>query len=136
MTAANVPKISLEHLKSGKKSSKSNNNRSNGSRGNASSSTDNGETWQAEAFRSSLLDLLGSFPSNYFDSSDEAIDDHESILFATSATECIDDESPHSTTSQSAASAQLQRKRLFDAASRSLARLAIASRHSTKNGDG
>ena len=42
-----------------------------------------------------------------------------------------DNESPHSTISQSAVSTQLQRKRLLDVASRSLAQLATASRHSS-----
>ncbi|KAL7539271.1 hypothetical protein ACHAXR_009146 [Thalassiosira sp. AJA248-18] len=139
-TAKNVPKISLEHLKSGKKSGKSN-SRTNSSRGNPSSNcTNDGETWQEEAFRSSLLDLLGSFPSNYFnDQGDSSMDENEtSLFFVTSASEnnLDDDASPHSTTSQSAASAQLNRKRLFDAASRSLARLAIASRHASKSGEG
>ena len=94
----------------------------------ADNSNDNsnskGDTWQEEAFRSSLLDLLGSFPTNFFDYQDE----NQMTIFAS---ESIDDESPHSTT-QKAASSQLNRKRLFDAASRSLARLAIASRHTRK----
>ena len=135
--AANVPKISLEHLKSGKKSRSEGSSTGNscGDVGNDSIGTKEGVTWQEEAFRSSLLDILGSFPSNYFESPDND-DDVMDSLFATSATANIDDESPHSTTSQSAASAQLNRKRLFDVASRSLARLAISSRHSPKNGDG
>lgn len=48
-----------------------------------------------------------------------------------SMTTTNDNESPHSTISQSAASTQLQRKRLLDVASRSLAQLATASRHSS-----
>ena len=149
MTTVIVPKISLEHLKSGKKKSKSQ-SRTNGSSHTHTSSSrgtaNDGETWQEEAFRSSLLDLLGSFPSNYFfnnNQGDESMDHgNDSTMFvATSATEhdYLDENSPHSTASQSAASAQLNRKRLLDAASRSLARLAIASRHSTNkannNGD-
>ncbi len=87
------------------------------------------ETWQEEAFRSSLLDLLRSFPSNYCNFQEDASIKGPRLL----ATENnIDDESPHSTTSQRAASAQLNHQRLFDAASRSLARLAIASRHDTR----
>ncbi len=76
-------------------------------------SNSKGDTWQEEAFRSSLLDLLGSFPANFFDYQDE----NQRTIFAS---ESIDDESPHSTT-QKAASSQLNCKQLFDAASRSLA---------------
>ena len=89
------------------------------------------ETWQEEAFRSSLLDLLGSFPNFMEDASIEGNHPHQLAPEYN-----IDDESPHSTTSQRAASAQLNRQRLFDATSRSLARLAIASRHGTTRDSG
>ena len=125
-SASNVPKFSLDSIKSRQQGEMSGKGRKS-SRG-ADNSNDNsnskGDTWQEEAFRSSLLDLLGSFPTNFFDYQDE----NQMTIFAS---ESIDDESPHSTT-QKAASSQLNRKRLFDAASRSLARLAIASRHTRK----
>jgi hypothetical protein len=120
-SAANKPKKNIESQRQEKMSDEgirtsrgedNANNNSNGKR----------ETWREEAFRSCLLDLLGSFPANILDQ-----DENEMTIFAN---ENIDDESPHSTT-QKAASSQLNRKRLFDAASRSLARLAIASRHRT-----
>ena len=155
--AANVPKISLEHMRSrqqGKTSTNSiynrntNGNRDNDKINSSNSTGSEGETWQEEAFRSSLLDVLGSFPSNYFNNDsqvDESMDENggSSCLFATSATNNsslnnnnnLGGDSPLSTTSQTAASAQLHSKRVLDAASRSLARLAIASRHHTKTSD-
>ena len=125
-SASNVPNFSLEGIKSrqqGKMSGKVGNS-SRGADNSNNNSNSKGDTWQEEAFRSSLLDLLGSFPANFFDYQDE----NQRTIFAS---ESIDDESPHSTT-QKAASSQLNRKRLFDAASRSLARLAVASRHTGK----
>ncbi|KAL3826326.1 hypothetical protein ACHAXA_003650, partial [Cyclostephanos tholiformis] len=119
-SAANEPKISFHNIKSRneEKISVKGNVDDDGNNSNGE-----GETWREKAFRSSLLDLLRSFPTNIFDYQDE----NERNLFVI---ENNDDESPHSTT-QKAASSQLNRKRLFDAASRSLARLAIASRHRT-----
>ncbi|KAL3794995.1 hypothetical protein ACHAW5_002164 [Stephanodiscus triporus] len=99
-------------------------NRSRGDDNTINYSSSREDTWREEAFRSSLIDLLGSFPAKFFDYQD----DNKMFIFAI---ENIDDESPHSTTQRSASS-QLNRKRLFDAASRSLARLAIASRHATR----
>ena len=92
-----------------------------------SSKCGEGDTWREEAFRSSLLDLLASFPTNFFDIKEE----DRKMIYAIAN---VDEESPHSTT-QKAASSQLNHKRLFDAASRSLARLAIASRRTTKTVD-
>ena len=112
-----VPRISLANLGNmGRKDDNTNTTMSSKRR--------EGDTWREEAFRSSLLDLLGSFPTNFFDKQE---DDRRMLFAITNA----DEESPHSTT-QKAASSQLNHKRLFDAASRSLARLAIASRRTTK----
>jgi hypothetical protein len=112
--ATNVPKLPLEQLTTGQQVITSSGR----------------EIWQEEAFRSSLIDLLGAFPSHYVNIQEDAsTTGNQTHVFAS---EHIDDDSPHSTTSQRAASAQLHHQRLFDAASRSLARLAIASRHGTK----
>jgi len=141
-TAANVPRIALDNMRSRQQG----NNRTTTStrRDDRDTITNNegGEIWQEESFRSSLLDLLGSFPSNCFNDNqlDESMDENNggggnySFLFSKPANNNDTNmmggiDSPLSTTSQTAASAQLHRKRLFDAASRSLARLAIVSRH-------
>ena len=127
----NIPKIALEQLKSCKKIR---------ARMSTVGDRQNADEWQVEALRSSLLDLISAFPSNYFeDDQDTSTCDGDGegdvhIYYATS-TEDTEDDSPRSETSQNAASAQLHRKRMFDAAARSLARVAIASRH-TKRGDG
>jgi len=142
--AANVPRIALDNMRSRQQG----NNRTTTStrrddRDANNTNNEGGETWQEESFRSSLLDLLGSFPSNCFNDNqlDESMDENNcgggdySFLFSKPANNNNDTnmmggvDSPLSTTSQTAASAQLHRKRLFDAASRSLARLAIVSRH-------
>ena len=105
------------------------------------------ETWQEEAFRSSLVDLLKTVPYGYFTASREDDNNNNSssnnnnnnnnnnnktmgddFWLGTSSSE-NNYESQSSVTSQQVASAQLQRQRYLDAASRSLARLAIASRH-------
>ena len=99
------------------------------------------ETWQEEAFRSSLVDLLKTVPSSYFFTSKDLTMRDDFWLGkcggggddANNTT--TNDESQDSITSQQVASAQLQRQRCFDAAARSLARLAIASRYiRPKNG--
>ena len=62
------------------------------------------------------------------DGNDDNIESGSSSLFLVAISVIITE---HSTISQSAASTQLQRKRLLDVASRSLAQLATASRHSS-----
>lgn len=126
----NIPKIALEQLKSCKKIR---------ARMSTVGDRQNADEWQVEALRSSLLDLISAFPLNYFEDDpdtntcDGDCEGSVHIYYATS-TEDTEDDSPRSETSQNAASAQLHRKRMFDAAARSLARVAIASRH-TKRGD-
>lgn len=91
------------------------------------------ETWQEEAFRSSLVDLLKTVPYGYFTASSREDDNYKNKTlgddFWLGTSSENSNESQSSVTSQQVASAQLQRQRYLDAASRSLARLAIASRH-------
>jgi len=101
----------------------SNSNGTPNNNNNRSSLRKDTETWQEEAFRSSLVDLLKTVPYSYFTSKDSTMKDD----FWLGASR--DDESQGSITSQQVASAQLQRQRCLDAAARSLARLAIASRY-------
>ena len=128
----NIPKIALEQLKSCKKIR---------ARMSTVGDRQNADEWQVEALRSSLLDLISAFPLDYFQDGRDTntCDDHcegsVNIHYATS-TEDTEDDSPRSETSQNAASAQLHRKRMFDAAARSLARVAIASRHKNRGDDG
>ncbi|KAL7555116.1 hypothetical protein ACHAWF_018722 [Thalassiosira exigua] len=117
-----VPKISLEHLRSARKGI-----RGTGGSGDPGGGSGGGEgeaSWQEDAFRSSLLDLLGSFPPDRAEG--DAEDEGEGTV------DMIDDDTPRSTASQAAASCQTRRRRLFDAASRALARLAVASRRPRK----
>eukprot|EP00804_Cyclotella_cryptica_P002010 CCRYP_007444-RA/>CCRYP_007444-RA protein AED:0.01 eAED:0.01 QI:1342/1/1/1/1/1/2/614/1403 len=110
-----IPKISFEQLKQPREITAQQQTNSNAHNTNG--------IWQEEALRSSLLDLIHSFPNvnkNNNNNNTTPIDhDHAS---------------PSSTTSaQTLASNHLARKRCFDAASRALARLAIISRQSTRN---
>ena len=90
------------------------------------------ETWQEEAFRSALVDLLKTVPYSYFTSKESTM--NKDFWLGTCGANATNDESQDSITSQRVASAQLQRQRCFDAAARSLARLAIASRYIRPNG--